>query len=44
MQYGKNNLKVYMMLNSELTSVVKNQERNLGGITEMLSGIYIMHL
>lgn len=44
MQYGKNNLKVYMMLNSELEAVVKNQTRDLGDIPEMLSSIYIILL
>lgn len=44
MQYGKNNLKVYMMLNSELEAVVKNQTIDLGDIPEMLSSIYIILL
>jgi len=44
MQYGKNNLKVYMMLNSELEAVVKNQTIVLGDIPEMLSSIYIILL
>lgn len=44
MQYGKNNLKVYMMLNSELEAVVKNQTTDLGDIPEMLSSIYIILL